>query len=75
MLVQAYGEHALGRTRCNEWFNKLKSGRPPKKCEDVELQALLDEEQLSEQLNVDQSTVSRRLNAKKSNIRQTSPSH
>ena len=68
MLVEAYGEHALGRTQCNEWFNKFKSGdfdvrneergRPPKKFEDTELEALLDEDdgqtqqQLAEQLNV-----------------------
>ena len=42
MLVQAYGEHALGKTQCFEWFKKFKSdnfdvrnedyGKPPKKC-------------------------------------------
>lgn len=79
MLVEAYGEHALGRTQCNEWFNKFKSGdfdvineergRPPKKFEDTELQTLLDEDngqtqqQLAEQLNVTQQTVSLRLKA------------
>lgn len=79
MLVEAYGEYALGRTQCNEWFNKFKNGdfdvrneergRPPKKFEDTELQALLDEddgqtqEQLAEQLNVDRSTVAKRLKA------------
>ncbi|GFT88873.1 putative mariner mos1 transposase [Trichonephila clavipes] len=46
-----------------------KRGRPAKKFEDAELQALLDEddgqtqEHLAEQLNVDQSTVSRHLKA------------
>ena len=54
MLVEAYGQHALGKTQCNEWFNKFKSGdfdvrneepgKPPKKFEDAELQALLDED-------------------------------
>lgn len=79
MLVEAYGEHALGRTQCNEWFNKFKSGdfdvrseergRPPKKFEDDELRALLDEdagqtqEQLAKQLNVDRRTVGNRLKA------------
>ena len=76
-LVEAYGDHALGQTQCNEWFNKFKSGnfdvrntdrgKPPKLFEDVELQALLDEDdgqtqkQLAEQLNVSQATISRRL--------------
>ena len=42
MLVEAYGEYALGKTQCFEWFKKLKSsnfdvrnedrGEPPKKC-------------------------------------------
>ena len=26
MLVDAYGEHALGETQCFEWFKKFKSG-------------------------------------------------
>ena len=26
MLVEAYGEHAIGRSQCFEWFNKFKSG-------------------------------------------------
>ena len=54
MLVEAYGEHALGKSQCFNWFKKFKSGnfnvkkeergRPPKKLEDAELQALLDED-------------------------------
>ena len=42
MLVEAYGEHALGKTQCFEWFEQFKSGnfdvrnedrgKPPKKC-------------------------------------------
>ena len=53
MLVEAYGEHALGKSQCFEWFKKFKSGdfdvkneewKTPKKFEDSELQALLDED-------------------------------
>ena len=53
MLVEAYDEHALGKSQCFEWFKKFRSGnfdvsneereRPPKKFQDSELQALLDE--------------------------------
>ena len=42
VLVEAYGEHALGKTQCFEWFKKFKSGnfdvrnedrgKSPKKC-------------------------------------------
>ncbi|GFW22341.1 mariner Mos1 transposase [Trichonephila clavipes] len=79
MLVEAYGGNALSRAQCYKWFEKFqngdfdvrneKRGRPAKKFEDAELQALLDEddgqmqEHLAEQLNVDQSTVSRRIKA------------
>ena len=51
MLVEAYGEHALGKSQCFNWLKKFKSGdfdvrneerrKPPKK---LELQALLDED-------------------------------
>jgi hypothetical protein len=51
MLLEAFGEHALGKTQCFEWFKWFKSGdfvmrneeggRPPKKFEDADLQALL----------------------------------
>ncbi|GFU72973.1 mariner Mos1 transposase [Trichonephila clavipes] len=79
MLVEAYGGNALSCAQCYRWFEKFQNGdfdlrneecgRPAKKFEDAELQALLDEddgqtqEHLAEQLNVDQSTVSRRLKA------------
>ncbi|KAM0731560.1 Mariner Mos1 transposase [Formica fusca] len=79
MLVEAYGEHALGKSQCFEWFKKFKSGdfdvrneergRPLKKFEDSELQTLLDEDdvqtqqQLANQLNVTQEAVSIRLKA------------
>ena len=71
MLVEAYSEHALGKSQF-EWFKKFKSGdfdvrnekhgKPPKKFEDSELQALLDEndaqtqQQLADQLNVTRET-------------------
>lgn len=77
MLVEAYGEHALGKSQCFEWFKKFKSGdfdvtnkdrgKPPKKFEDSELQALLDEDdtqtqqQLADQLHVTQKAISERL--------------
>ncbi|GFV79669.1 mariner Mos1 transposase [Trichonephila clavipes] len=79
MLVEAYGGNALSCAQCYRWFEKFQNGdfderneecgRPAKKFEDAELQALLDEddgqtlEHLAEQLNVDQSTASRRLQA------------
>ncbi|QQP48857.1 Transposase [Caligus rogercresseyi] len=54
MLLEAFGEHALGKTQCFEWFKRFKSGdfdvrneergRPTKKFEDADLQALLDED-------------------------------
>ena len=69
--------HALGKSQCYEWFKKLESGnfdvrneergRPPKKFEDADLQALLDEDdaqtqqQLADQLNVTREAVSIRL--------------
>ena len=50
--VEAYGEHALGKSQCFEWFEKFRSGnfdarneergRPPKKFRDSELRASLD---------------------------------
>lgn len=79
MLVEAYGSHALSEPTCREWFRKFKSGDfdlkdkersgQPKKFEDAELQALLDENtvqtesELAEALNVDRSTVGKRLHA------------
>ena len=77
MLVEAYGEHALGKSQCFEWFKKFKSGdfdmrneecgKSPKKFEDSELQTLLDEDdaqtqqQFADQLNVTREAVSIRL--------------
>ncbi|GFW31022.1 mariner Mos1 transposase [Trichonephila clavipes] len=78
-LVEAYGGNALSRAQCYRWFEKFQNGdlhvrneergRPAKKFEDAELKALIDEddgqtqEHRAEQLNVDQSTISRRLKA------------
>lgn len=79
LLVETYGEHALSKTQCFEWFQRFKSGgfdvrdkeRPgqPKKFEDKELEALLHEDscqtlqELAASLLVEESTVSRRLKA------------
>lgn len=77
MLVEAYGDHALCKRTCREWFQRFKMGdfevgdkdhgKPPQKFQDDELQALLDEDdtqtqkQLAASLNARQTTVSRRL--------------
>lgn len=78
MLVEAFGDHALGRTQCFSWFKKFQRGdfdvkneahrRPARKFEDHQLQALLDEndsqtQQLADQLGVGQEIISRRLRA------------
>ena len=67
----------MSKSQCFEWFKKCKSGdfdvrneergKLPKKFEDSELQALLDEDdaqtqqQLADQLNVTREAVSIRL--------------
>ena len=74
MLVEAYGDHALSKAICKRWvqwfsFNNFdvrneERGRPPKKFEDAELQAILDEDdtlsqkQMAAMLNVAQQTIS-----------------
>lgn len=79
MLVEAYGDDAASIRTCQEWFQRLKSGdfdlndkergKPSKKFQDEELQALLDEdaaqtqEKLASSLNVTQKTLSIRLRA------------
>ncbi|GFU82699.1 mariner Mos1 transposase [Trichonephila clavipes] len=77
MLVETYSGSALSRAQCYRWFEKFQNGdfdvrneergRPAKKFEDAELQALLKKDDgqthLAEQLNVYRSTVSRRLKA------------
>ncbi|GFX32749.1 mariner Mos1 transposase [Trichonephila clavipes] len=52
-LAEAYGGNAVSRAQCYRWFEKFQNGvfdvrnkergRPAKKFEDAELQALLDE--------------------------------
>jgi len=53
LLGEAYGEHASSQKTCERWFQHFKigdfdvaeeHGKPPKKYENVELQALLDED-------------------------------
>ena len=77
LIGEAYGEHAPSQKTCERWFQCFKIGdfdvadkeygKPSKKYEDVELQALLDEDdsqtqkQLAEQLSVSQQAVSNRL--------------
>lgn len=79
ILVEVYGDHALAERTCQKWFARFKSGnfdledeeRPgqPKKFEDEELEALLDEdpsqtqEELANTLGVAQQTISDRLKA------------
>lgn len=77
MVREAYGEHAPSQNTCERWFRRFKSGdfdvankehgKPPKRYEDAELQALLDEDdaqtqkQLAQQLSISQQAVSNRL--------------
>ena len=79
VLVETYGEHAPSIRTCETWFRQFKRGDfnvkdsarcgRPKKCDDEQLQALLDDDptqtqqQLAEALNVSQETISRRLRA------------
>ena len=79
ILVEVYGQHALAERTCQKWFARFKSGdfsledeeRPgqPRKFEDEELEALLDEdrcqtqEELTESLGVTQAAISKRLKA------------
>lgn len=77
LLVDAYGSHALSERSCRYWLtrfnagqfdlNNLPCGHQPKRFEDHQLQALLDEDpthtqnQLAAALNVTQQAVSKRL--------------
>ena len=79
ILVEVYDEHALAERTCQKWFARFKSGDfgleyeehhgQPKKFEDEELKALLDEdccqiqEELAESLGVIQAAISKRLKA------------
>ena len=77
ILVGVYGDHAVAERTCQKWFGRFKSGdfgledeeRPgqPKKFENEELEALLDEdccqtqEELTKSLGVTQADISKRL--------------
>lgn len=79
ILAETYGDHAPSETTCRDWYRRFKSGdfdtndkeRPgqPKKFEDLELEALLNEDsrqtqsELANALGVDQTTVGKRLKA------------
>ena len=79
ILVEVYGEDALSETTCRNPFRRFRSGdfvlsnkdreKGPKKFEDAELQALLDEDStqtlksLAKALGVDHGIISRRLHA------------
>ena len=78
MLVKVYGDTSIDKL-CREWFRRFKDGdfsvedKPrsgqPKKFEDKELEALLEEDQsqmqkeLAESLGVTQQAISVRLRA------------
>ena len=79
MFVEAYGDNALSETTCRDWFRRYnndnfhlsdkKRENRPRKVEDCQLQALLDEDDtqsqkmLAEQLGVSQAAISIRLHA------------
>ena len=77
ILVDVYGEHALAERTCQKWFARFKCGDfgledeerlpgQPKKFEEQELEALLDEDccQSQEELSrVSQAAISKRLKA------------
>jgi len=79
MLVEAYGDNALSETTCRDWFRRFnddnfdlsdkKRENRPRKVEDCQLQALLDEDNtqsqkmLAEKLGVSQAAISMRLHA------------
>jgi len=82
MLVEVYGGNALSETTCRDWFRRFnddnfdlsdkrdkKRENRPRKIEDCQLQALLDEDDtqsqkmLAEQLGVSQAAISMRLHA------------
>ncbi|KAG5323180.1 MOS1T transposase, partial [Pseudoatta argentina] len=77
ILVQTYGDNALSDTTCRDWFRRFKNNDfqledkersgAPKKFQGKELEQLLDEDpsqtlsELGKILQVDESTVSKRL--------------
>jgi len=79
MLVEVYGDNALTETICRDLFRRFnddnfdlsdkKRENRPRKIEDCQLQALLDEDDtqsqkmLAEQLSISQATISMRIHA------------
>lgn len=79
ILCDAYGDGIIGETTCRDWFRRFKLGDfdvldkeregQPKKFEDAELEALLNEDstqtqqELADSLGVDRTTISKRLKA------------
>lgn len=79
ILCETYADSAPSKSTCEFWFRRFKTGnfevedkehgKPPKKFEDAELQALLNEnpaqtlKELAEALDVGQTTVYDRLKA------------
>ena len=77
ILVETYRDDALSDTTCRDWFRRFKNNDfklvdkersgAPKKFEDKELEEILDEDrsqtlaELGRRLQVDESTVSKRL--------------
>ncbi|KAG5320783.1 MOS1T transposase, partial [Pseudoatta argentina] len=71
ILVQTYGDNALSDTTCRDWFRRFKNNdfqlEDKEKFQDKELEQLLDEDpsqtlsELGKILQVDESTVSKRL--------------
>lgn len=77
ILVETYGDNALSDTTCRDWFRRFKNNDfkledkersgAPKKFEDKELEEILDADrsqtlaELGKTLQVDESTVSKRL--------------
>ena len=76
-LVETYGDNALSDTTCRDWLRRIKNNDSkledkersgaPKKIEDKQLEEILDEDrsqtlaELGKTLQVDESTVSKRL--------------
>ena len=76
MLSNTYGEAAISKRTCREWFQCFKNGdfdvedrHSEKVCEDAELEALLDQDscqnqkELARSLGVTQPASSKRLKA------------
>ncbi|EFN78693.1 Histone-lysine N-methyltransferase SETMAR, partial [Harpegnathos saltator] len=79
ILVWIYGDYVLSETTCRGWFRRFKNddfdvedkerSGAPKKFEDEDLEALVDEDpcqtqnELAESLGVDHTTVAKHLKA------------